>query len=85
MKEFTYIIQVPEGIHARPAGALATKAAKYSCDIQLKSGDRQASIKKLFAIMKLGIKQNESITVTFDGADEDAAFHEITDFITASY
>ena len=30
MKEFTYVITDPEGIHARPAGALVKEAGTFS-------------------------------------------------------
>ena len=35
MKEFTYVIQDKNGMHARPAGALANCAKKYKSDIKI--------------------------------------------------
>ncbi len=85
MKEFRYIIKAADGIHARPAGVLVNAAMKYKCDITMKANDREASVKKLFALMKLGIKQNDVITVVFNGEDEEDAYKEITKNIGENY
>ncbi|MDR1913465.1 MAG: HPr family phosphocarrier protein [Clostridiales bacterium] len=73
MKEFTYIIQDPAGIHARPAGMLIKKMQTFNSDITITKGAKTVSLKKLFALMGLAIKQNETITIKADGIDEDAA------------
>jgi|WetSurMetagenome_2_1015567.scaffolds.fasta_scaffold152596_2 phosphocarrier protein HPr len=85
MKKFEYTITAADGIHARPAGILVNTALKYKCTILMKCGDKEASVKKLFALMKLGVKQNDTITICFDGEDEDAAYKEITANIGENY
>jgi phosphocarrier protein HPr len=85
MKEFKYSIKAADGIHARPAGVLVNAAMKYKCSIVMKAGDKEASVKKLFALMKLGVKQDDEITVIFDGEDEDDAYNEITKNIGENY
>lgn len=35
MKQFTYVITDPAGVHARPAGLLVKEAAKYSSAITI--------------------------------------------------
>ena len=73
MKEFTYTITDPVGIHARPAGLLvkAIKALDSSVTIAKADGKSAAST-KLMALMGLGIKQGETVTVTVEGGNEDA-------------
>ena len=46
MKEFSYVITDSEGIHARPAGLLVKKAAKFQSDIKLKKGRKRSRCKK---------------------------------------
>ena len=65
MKEFTYTIKEPVGIHARPAGMLAKEAK--AC--QGKSVDAT----RLMALMGMGIKCGDTVTVKIEGADEDTA------------
>jgi Phosphotransferase System HPr (HPr) Family len=85
MKEFKYTIKAADGIHARPAGVLVNTALKYTCEIIMKANGKEASVKKLFALMKLGVKQNDEITVLFNGSDETEAYDEITRNIGENY
>ena len=80
MKEFTYKIQDEIGIHARPAGLLVKKAGEFQSDIKLIKGDKEADAKKIFAVMGLGVKKDETIRVQVSGIDEDRATKEIEKF-----
>lgn len=73
MKQFTYTVTDPVGIHARPAGMLA-KAAKVldSTVTIVKADGKYAAATKLMAIMGMGIKTGETITVTIEGGNEEA-------------
>ncbi len=73
MKQFTYTITDPVGIHARPAGLLV-KAAKAldSTVIIEKAGGGSASATRLMALMMLGIGQGDTVTVTVEGGSEEA-------------
>lgn len=73
MQEFTYTIKDPEGIHARPAGLLVKEAAKFKSKLTLKAGAKSVDLKRIFAVMTLGVKTGTQVTVTAEGADEAAA------------
>jgi phosphocarrier protein len=73
MKSFDYVIKDELGIHARPAGELVQKAKSFTSDITLAKGDKNSDLKRLFGVMKVGVKCGDKITVTATGADEDAA------------
>ena len=77
MKEFQYTIQDPMGFHARPAGALVRAAKAYASRITISCGEKSAQLTRLMAVMGLGIKQGQTVTVTIDGPDEDKAFEEL--------
>lgn len=81
MKEFTYVITDQEGIHARPAGELIKAAKNYSCAIMMTKDGKSGDCKKIFAIMGLGVKNGNEVTITFDGEDEEAAFEDISKFM----
>lgn len=74
MKQFTYTITDPVGIHARPAGLLAkaAKALDSTVTIAKADGSKSAAATKLMAIMGMGIKTGETITVTVEGGNEEA-------------
>ena len=73
MKQFTYTITDPVGIHARPAGLLvkAIKAQDSAVTITKADGKSVAGT-KLMALMGLGIKQGETVTVAVEGGNEEA-------------
>lgn len=84
MKSFHYVIKDEVGIHARPAGLLAKEAKKYTSVITIVKGEQSAVATKLMALMSLGVKCGEEITVQVEGDDEDAACAGIKEFIEAN-
>ena len=74
MKQFTYTITDPVGIHARPAGLLAkaAKAPASTVTVAKADGSKSAAATKLMALMGMGIKTGETITVTVEGGNEEA-------------
>ncbi len=77
MKEFQYIIKDKEGIHARPAGILVKEAGTFPCAIKICKGDKEADARRIFAVMGLGVKCGEEITVRADGEKEDEAIEAL--------
>lgn len=84
MKTFTYQIQDPIGIHARPAGQLVKLASDFTSKIIISCGDRQTDITHLMSLMGMGITHGEVITITVEGADEQAAANAIQTFLQES-
>ena len=74
MKEFTYVIKEELGLHARPAGLLVKEAKKFQSATTLAAKGKTAAAGKLIAIMSMGVKQGDEVTVQVEGPDEDAAF-----------
>lgn len=73
MKEFTYIIQDPAGIHARPAGILVKQANTFKSTIRITKADKVGDLKRIFSVMALGAKQGDTITLHIEGEDEEQA------------
>ena len=63
MNSFEYTVKDENGIHARPAGLIVKEAQKYDFDITIELGEKQASTKKLLALMGMGIKKGDTIRV----------------------
>lgn len=85
MKEFTFTVTDPMGIHARPAGLLVKEAKKYESAITMFKGSRKGDLKKIFTIMALGVKQGETVTVQVEGADEEAAAAMVETFLKENF
>ena len=73
MKEFTYTITDPDGMHARPAGALVKTAGEFSSSIQIGKDGKFVDAKRIFGIMSLGVKTGNEITLKVEGEDEETA------------
>lgn len=84
MKEFTYVITDPMGLHARPAGMLVKAAAVYSSKVTITAPSGKADAKRIMAIMRLAAKQGMELTVTCDGPDEEAAAAGLLEFMKAN-
>ena len=80
MKIFTYTIQDEVGIHARPAGLLAKKAKEFQSTITLEKDGKSVNLTKLMAVMGMGVKHGDTVTVSIDGTDEETAFAELQTF-----
>lgn len=73
MKQFVYTITDPVGIHARPAGLLVKAIKGLDSTVTITRADgKSAGGTKLMALMGLGIKQGDTVTVTIEGGGEEA-------------
>lgn len=77
MKQFSYKINDPAGIHARPAGFIVKEATKYKSNIKINLNEKEADAKKIFSIMSLGAKSGDEIIVCISGDDEAMAAENI--------
>lgn len=84
MKEFTYVIADPLGLHARPAGMLVKACAGYASAVTITAPTGKADAKRLMAVMRLAAKQGMELTVSVDGADEEKAAAELQAFLQAN-
>lgn len=84
MKEFTYVVTEPVGIHARPAGLLVKEVKGYQSTVTLKKGDKAVNCLKLMAVMGMGVKCGDTVTVEVEGPDEDAAAAALEAFFKAN-
>ncbi len=84
MKTFEYTIKDPVGIHARPAGLRVKEVKKFASAITVTKGEKSVNALKLMALMGMGIKQGDTVKVSVEGADEEAAAAAIEAFFNAN-
>lgn len=82
MKKFTYTITNPTGIDTRRAGLLG-KLSKNHPDtmITITKGEDTVKAGQLMKLISLDIKQGDTISVTVEGGDEDAAATAVAQFL----
>lgn len=74
MATTTYVVTDPEGIHARPAGVITKAAKEINGGITIEKNGKVADARKMFAIMGLGVKNGDEITVSADDQEKLDAF-----------
>ena len=79
MKEFQYTVKDACGIHARPAGQTVKG---FASSATLEKDGKSCDMRKLMALMGMGVKQGETVTVKVEGDDEEAAAAAIQKFLT---
>ncbi|MBS6314932.1 MULTISPECIES: HPr family phosphocarrier protein [Porcipelethomonas] len=84
MKTFTYTIKDDLGIHARPAGLLVKTAKNFNSEITIAKDGKSVNALKLMALMGLGVKCGDTITVTVSGEDEESAASAMEEFFKSN-
>ena len=87
MKSFEYTITDPVGIHARPAGILVKEIkSKYAgATVTVTKGDKSVNALKLMALMGMGIKQGDTVTVSVEGENEESVCAAIEEFFKNNF
>ncbi len=83
MKQFQCPVRDANGMHARPAGALANLSKRFSSEVRIACGEKTADAKRLLSIMSLGARHGDVLKFEISGADEDAATAAIQEFLEA--
>jgi phosphotransferase system HPr (HPr) family protein len=81
-KQFT--VRSELGLHARPAGRLASIAGRFECEITLGRGDEWVSGSSVLTILCLAATQGTTLSVRAVGPDADQAVMELGALIEAS-
>ena len=70
MQKFEFTVTDENGIHARPAGLLVKEVQRLSSRVGITCRGKSADAGKLFAIMALGVRRGDVLTVTVEGINE---------------
>lgn len=84
MRTFEYVIKDELGIHARPAGLLAKTAKTLDSTVIVAKGEKSAAATKLMALMSMGIKCGDTVSVTIDGGDEEKSEQVMKEFFESN-
>ncbi len=81
MKQFSYTIRDPLGIHARPAGLIAQIAKQFAdTTVTIEKNGVSAKASQLMKLMTLGVKHGDAVIVRAEGAQEDSAIAKLEAF-----
>lgn len=80
MKQFNFTITDEIGMHARPAGLLVKLVKGFESTVTVEKNGNKIDATRLIALMGLGIKKGDTVTIEADGADEDEAIQKLSEF-----
>lgn len=75
-------IKLESGLGARPIALLVQEASKYESKIYMQSGDKRVNAKSIMGMMSLTLNNGETLTVSAEGTDEQAAAEGIEHFLS---
>ena len=85
MSSFEYTIRDENGLHARPAGLLVRQAQALSSEITIECRGKSASLKKLLAVMGLGVRCGDVVKVSAEGKNAEEDLLKIKEFLEENF
>ena len=73
------------GLHARPATFFIQKANEYKSSIWVEKKDRRVNAKSLLGVLSLGVAPGDTVLLSADGEDEDAAVAGLLDLVNNNF
>ncbi|MBA3318920.1 MAG: HPr family phosphocarrier protein, partial [Gemmatimonadales bacterium] len=77
------VITSETGLHARPAAAVAGAARRFTSEVRLVKGNREANARSVVSIMTLEVAGGDTVTVAARGDDASAAVAAIVETLTS--
>ncbi|PZO76441.1 MAG: phosphoenolpyruvate--protein phosphotransferase [Sphingomonas taxi] len=77
----TIVVPLVHGIHARPAARIGETARKFVSDVAIHKDERDGNVRSPVALMALGVKLGDEITLAATGPDAADALAAIGDLI----
>lgn len=76
------VINIPNGLEARPVALLVQVASQYESSIYVECEEKKVNAKSIMGMMSLGLASGEKIFVTADGSDEEEAIENIEKYLS---
>jgi len=80
-ERFTWTVNYPTGLHARPALRWVETARGYAARLQVRHEDQVADAKNLVALLQLGLRAGDRVVISADGNDASAALARLRSVI----
>lgn len=75
-------IKLQNGLEARPVAVLVQVASQHDSTIYIEAEGKKVNAKSIMGMMSLGLDSGETVVVTAEGADEQAAVDSIEKFLS---
>ena len=82
MKEKSIKIQLSGGLDARPVAMLVQVASQHESSVYIETEGKRVNAKSIIGMMSLALGTGETVKVTAEGTDEEAAVQDIEDYLS---
>lgn len=76
-------VQLSNGLEARPVALLVQVASQYESKIYVETENKKVNAKSIMGMMTLGLNAGESVVVSAEGTDEQAAIENIEKYLSS--
>ncbi len=76
-------VALSHGVHARPAAMIAAAAKRYAAEVTLVSAGKRANAKSPVALMALGVRLKDTVTVSASGEGAESAVAAVAALLLA--
>lgn len=73
------------GIHTRPASMVVRTASKFDADFFIRADGYEINGKSIIGVMTLAAEQGATLTLLFEGSDEEAAAEAMTELFHSGF
>ena len=80
MRSFVYTVKDELGLHARPAGMLVRLVQTLGDEVRITKGEQRVGGTRLLALMGLGIRCGDEVTVEIEGVNEETSERSLREF-----
>lgn len=84
MKQFSYVMTYPTGLHVRPTTALMREASRFSSAVCIGRGETEVHLSDMKGVLALHIRCGDTVRVTVEGRDEEAAVAAIQNYFVSN-
>ncbi len=81
MTSKTVMVNLAADAEARPVAVLVQKASQFDSKVYIMAEDKKINAKSIMGMMSLGLRQDEEVTVTAEGADEEKAVNALAQYL----
>ncbi len=85
MQTTTLAIHHKVGLHARPAALFVQAAMAHQSTITVSKNGKSGNAKSILAILALAVHQNDEVTITAEGPDEQEAIAALTALVDNNF
>jgi catabolite repression HPr-like protein len=78
------VINIPNGLEARPVAQLVQVASQFESSIHVECEDKKINAKSIMGMMSLGLASGDKVFVSADGSDEKEAIKNIEKYLSNS-